>query len=120
MIDIFSNKMLNISESLEDAYLMGNRLVKFLSEVLPTHNQYNHLDNIRLRMKSRSDLSQNRPNIQKEAFKIDELCYMNEQKQHQKTKKRDKHVSSDPKMEIHGSEIVENLAKDEDGVTYYE
>ena len=88
---------------------MGNRLVKFLSEVLPTHNQYNHLDNTRLRMKSRNDLAQVRSNIQKVAFKIDELCYMNEQKQHQKSnKKRDKHVSFDPKVERNHQHFVNN------------
>ena len=62
---------------LEETYLMGNRLIKFLAVVLRKHHQYYSKDVAvtRLRIKSENDLAQVRIEVDDIALKLDKLYY---------------------------------------------
>jgi len=65
------------SNKLEETYLMGNRLIKFLSNVLPTHRHYNNKDQSlkELRIKSQNDLAHVRNQIEDIALLLDKEIY---------------------------------------------
>jgi hypothetical protein len=63
--------------TLEESYLMGNRLIKFLSIVLPTHENYYSKDPsiVKLRIKSQNDLSHVRSQMEDIALMLDHKIY---------------------------------------------
>jgi len=64
-------------QNLQDTYLMGNRLVKFLDQVLPTHDSYNDKDPelMRLRIKSRNNLQLTKLQLEDVELALDkEFC----------------------------------------------
>jgi len=65
------------SGKLEETYLMGNRLIKFLSDVLPKHRHYHNRDPslAELRIKSQNDLVQVRNRVDDVALLLDKETY---------------------------------------------
>ena len=68
---------LHYSEQLEESYLSGSRLIKFLSSSLPTHRRFYSKDPLlsKLRIKSRNDLAQLGILVEEVALKIDKNIY---------------------------------------------
>ncbi len=64
---------------LEEAYIMGNRLIKFLSEVLPTHQHYysKHPEFTKLRIKTQNNLLKVRKQIDDISYAFDKEIYKN-------------------------------------------
>ena len=64
-------------EKLEEAYIMGNRLIKFLSEVLPTHQQYysKHPEFTKLRIQTQNNLLKVRTQMDDISYSLDMEVY---------------------------------------------
>mmetsp|Transcript_14242 Transcript_14242/g.17298 ORF Transcript_14242/g.17298 Transcript_14242/m.17298 type:complete len:809 (-) Transcript_14242:48-2474(-) len=62
---------------LEEAYIMGNRLIKFLGDVLPTHHHYysRHPEYTKLRIKTQNCVLEVRKQIDEVAFLYDKEIY---------------------------------------------
>lgn len=68
---------LQYTDRLEESYLSGNRLLKFLSSSLPTHRRFYSKDPLltKLRIKSRNDLAQLGILVEEVALKLDKNIY---------------------------------------------
>mmetsp|Transcript_9802 Transcript_9802/g.18434 ORF Transcript_9802/g.18434 Transcript_9802/m.18434 type:complete len:879 (+) Transcript_9802:420-3056(+) len=64
-------------EELQCIYIMGNRLINFLSKVLPTHPQYSSRrpDHVRLQAKIQHDLMTVREKVEDVAYRLDTEYY---------------------------------------------
>lgn len=77
MLEEFLSTRLDNKAKLTESYLVGNRLVKFLSRVLPTHKDYfsNNIELAKLRYQSQSQLVELMQYLEELALIIDEEEY---------------------------------------------
>ena len=77
VLDQFLATSINESSELTESYLVGNRLVKFLSVVLPTHQDYFSTDGnlAALRNRSQAQLVELLQYMEELAMLIDEIEY---------------------------------------------
>lgn len=72
--------MYEAGDKLEEAFIMGNRLIKFLSEVLPTHDHYyvdskHRPDLAKLRIQTQNNLLKVRKQMEDVAYAFDKEIY---------------------------------------------
>lgn len=112
--------MVDDRTKLTDAYLVGNRLVKFVSRVLPTHKDYFSNDKVlvELRCQSQSQLVQLLQYLEEVAFIIDEGEYeaFIQEKQDSGEEKHSDEVFDEVSDEVSSYDI--NPYEEEEGPTF--
>lgn len=116
MLEQFLNTTVEDKAKLTEAYLVGNRLVKFVSRVLPTHSNYfsNDTKLMAMRSQSQAQLVQLLQYLEELALIIDEEEYQDFIRENQELNALSGDEEEEPSFEDAFSDEVSSLDEDEE------